>query len=153
MGGLFKEAVDVGSTVGWKAGGMSVTHPECCGQPGGYADVTLRALAQGKGWSLHAEGGFCLQSIWADHLRSLRVGRGIAISPKENRYLSGGGSQEPGHVGDMSLERNTQQAERLPPCLPAGHRDHQHCHPDGADCGHSRQGHCYRGDWPCPGCV
>lgn len=58
MGGLFKEAVDVGSTVEWKADGMSVTYPECCDQPGGCADVTLRALAQGKGWSLHAKGGF-----------------------------------------------------------------------------------------------
>lgn len=55
LGGLFKEVVDVGITVEWKAGRMSVTHPECCDQPGGCAHVTLRALAQGNGWSLHAE--------------------------------------------------------------------------------------------------
>ena len=41
MGGLFKEAVDIGSTVEWKEGRMSVTYPECCNQPRGCALMSL----------------------------------------------------------------------------------------------------------------
>lgn len=49
VGGLFKEAVDVGSTLEWKAAGMSVTHSECCNQSGGCADVTLESSGSGEG--------------------------------------------------------------------------------------------------------